>query len=258
MFYPGGEVGFWQGSVDKLMEDFRDFKPNILTMVPRLLNKLYDKVMSETQKKGFFAQSLMQMAIRSKSNRLARSDFSQDTIWDRLIFEKVRSAFGGRVKRVFSTSAPLAADVAEFSRAIFSCFFIEGYGQTECVAGTWQTVDDRRSGEIGVPTPVNHVKLIDVPEKNYFARDNVGEICLRSDAVFKGYLKDPEKTRETLTSDGWLLTGDIGRWTKHNTLQIIDRKKNIYKVLFISSNREEIHFRFILVESRRIYCTGKN
>jgi long-chain acyl-CoA synthetase len=226
----GGEIGFWQGSVDKLMDDFRTFQPNILTMVPRLLNKLYDKVTHETEKKGFLAEYVLRKAIRSKMKRIAQGDFSQTTLWDRLIFAKIRSAFGGNVKRVFSTSAPLSTEVAEFSRAVFSCFFIEGYGQTECVAGAWQTIDDQRSGQIGVPTPVNHIKLIDVPDKNYFARDRVGEICIRSPAVFQGYLNDAEKTRETLTEDGWLLTGDIGRWTDQNTLKIIDRKKNIYKV----------------------------
>ena len=251
-------MGFWQGSVEKLMDDFRDFKPNILAMVPRLFNKLHDKVLSETKKKGFFAQGLMQMAIRTKSSQISRGDFSQNTLWDRLIFEKVRLAFGGRVKRVFSASAPLSKDVAEFSRAVFSCFFIEGYGQTECVAGTWQTVDDKRSGETGVPTPVNHVKLMDVPEKNYFARDKIGEICIRSKAVFKGYLKEPNKTREALTADGWLMTGDIGRWTEHNTLKIIDRKNNIYKVdLDEWFYYYDLHS-FCLVEQWGIHCPRKD
>jgi long-chain acyl-CoA synthetase len=236
---PGGEVAFWQGSVDKLMDDFREFKPNILTMVPRLLNKLHDKVMSETQKKGWLARTMMQIAIRAKCNDIEKGCFSQNTVWDRLIFEKIRSAFGGQVKRVVSSSASLSPDVARLSRAIFSCFFIEGYGQTECITGAWQTVNDQRLGETGVPTPVNHIKLIDVPEKNYFACDNVGEICIRSPAVFKGYLKDETKTREALTDQGWLLTGDIGRWTEANTLKIIDRKKNIYKVRYYFGQDKE-------------------
>lgn len=227
----GGEVGFWQGQVEKLMDDFRDFHPTLLAMVPRLLNKLHDKVMSNLEKKGVFARCLMGMAIKAKLAQIDRGDFSQTTIWDRLVFNKVRSVFGGCVKRVISSSAPLSPDVARLSRAIFSCFFIEGYGQTECIAGAWQINNDIRLGEVGVPTPVNALKLVDVPEKQYFAANRVGEVCIRSNAVFKGYLKDEEKTRETIDEEGWLHTGDIGRWTEHNTLKIIDRKKNIYKVM---------------------------
>lgn len=155
-----------------------------------------------------------------------------DTVWDQLIFDKVRQQFGGKVQRVISSSAPLSPEVCQFARAAFSCFFIEAYGQTECVIGCWQTVDDMEPGATGIPTAFNHVKLVDAPEKEYFARDNVGEICIRSGAMFSGYLKDPEKTKEVIDENGWLHTGDIGRWTKNGTMQIIDRKKNLYKVRF--------------------------
>lgn len=214
------------------MDDFRDFRPNVLTMVPRLLNKLHDKVMTTTQERGFFATCLMNMGIRSKIAQIDQGDFSQNTIWDRLIFNRIRAMFGGQVQNVISSSAPLSPEVAKLSRAIFSCYFIEGYGQTECVTGSWQIMNDIRLGEVGVPTPVNYIKMIDVPEKQYFAKDRCGEICIKGPAVFKGYLKDEEKTRETIDEDGWLHTGDIGMWTPHNTLKIIDRKKNIYKVCF--------------------------
>jgi len=147
-----------------------------------------------------------------------------------LVFNKVRNSFGGCATHVVSSSAPLSPEVANFSRAVFSCYFVEAYGQTECVTGCWQTLNDVASGEVGIPTPVNYVKLVDVPEKEYFAKDGVGEICVWSRATFKGYLKDEEKTRETIDKDGWLHTGDVGRWTPHKTMQIIDRKKNMYKL----------------------------
>lgn len=117
--FAGGEVGFWQGKVDKLIDDFRDFKPTILTMVPRLLNKLYDKVRSESRKKGLIGRILFRLAVRTKLEFIRRGDFSQNTIWDKLIFHKVRQSFGGKVTRVVSTSAPLSAEVCAFSRAAF-------------------------------------------------------------------------------------------------------------------------------------------
>jgi long-chain acyl-CoA synthetase len=228
--YLGGEVGFWQGKVDKLGDDFRDFRPTLLTIVPRLLNKLYDTVRGEARKKGIIGRILFRLAVKGKLALIRRGDFSQDTLWDKLLFNKIRQRFGNQVRRVISSSAPLSAEVCEFARAAFSCFLIEAYGQTECVIGCWQTVNDVDSGETGIPTSFNYVKLIDVPEKDYYAKDRVGEICIRSRAVFSGYLKDEEKTREVVDEDGWLRTGDIGRWTPHNTLKIIDRKKNMYKV----------------------------
>ncbi|CAF1016694.1 unnamed protein product [Rotaria magnacalcarata] len=228
--YLGGEVGFWQGKVDKLLDDFRDFRPTLLSIVPRLLNRLYDKVRSEILKKGVPGRILFRLAIHGKLALIRRGDFSQDTIWDKLLFEKVRQQFGGQVRRVVSSSAPLSAEVCQFARAAFSCFLIEAYGQTECVIGCWQTLNDMKSGETGIPTVFNHVKLVDVPEKDYYAKDGVGEICIRSRAVFSGYLKDADKTREVIDEKGWLHTGDIGRWTPWNTLKIVDRKKNMYKL----------------------------
>jgi len=199
-------------------------------MVPRLLNKLYDRVRGEIRKKGIPGRILFRLAVKGKLALIKRGDFSKDTIWDKLIFEKVRQQFGGQVRRIVSTTAPLSAEVSEFTRAAFSCFFVEAYGQTECVIGCWQTKNNIDSGETGIPTKLNHIKLVDVPEKDYYAKDRVGEICIRSKAVFSGYLKDEAKTREAIDDDGWLNTGDIGRWTPHNTLKIIDRKKNMYKV----------------------------
>ncbi|CAF4409590.1 unnamed protein product [Rotaria sp. Silwood2] len=200
-------------------------------MVPRLLNKLYDRVMSETHRHDYASKSdFIKAAVQSKLGEIRKGNFSCDTVWDNQIFNRIRSMFGNKVERVVASSAPLAPEVADFCRAMFSCIFIEGYGQTECIMGCWQELNDTQSGETGIPTPVNHIKLIDIPEKDYFARDRVGEICIRSKAVFKGYLKDEAKTRATIDDDGWLHTGDVGRWTVNNTMQIIDRNKNIYKL----------------------------
>lgn len=226
----GGETGFWQGRVEKLMDDFRDFKPTLLAMVPRLLNKLYDKVRSEVLKKGLIGRIIFRLAVTGKLALLRRGYLSQNTIWDQLLFNKVRQSFGGQVTRVISTSAPLSAQVCGFSRSVFSCLFIECYGQTECVIGCSQTPTDMEPGETGIPTTMNYIKLIDVPEKEYYAKDGIGEICFKSPAMFSGYLKDEEKTRLAVDEQGWLHTGDIGRLTPHKTMRIVDRKKNMYKL----------------------------
>ncbi|XP_042355493.1 long-chain-fatty-acid--CoA ligase 6 [Plectropomus leopardus] len=107
----------------------------------------------------------------------------------------------------------------------------EAYGQTECTAGcTFTTPGDWTPGHVGAPLPCNLIRLVDVPEKNYFASKGEGEVCVKGPNVFKGYLKDPERTAETLDADGWLHTGDIGKWLPNGTLKIIDRKKHIFKL----------------------------
>ena len=83
---------------------------------------------------------------------------------------------------------------------------------------------------MGVPAPCNAIKLMDVAELGYYAKDNAGEVCIRGVNVFKGYYKNEEQTKETLDADGWLHTGDIGRWTPTGTLKIVDRKKHIFKL----------------------------
>lgn len=92
------------------------------------------------------------------------------------------------------------------------------------------TEGDYVPGHVGVPSPCNAIKLVDVAELGYFARDQAGEVCIRGTNVFKGYYKNEEQTRETLDEDGWLHTGDIGRWTERGTLKIVDRKKHIFKL----------------------------
>ncbi|XP_058875372.1 long-chain-fatty-acid--CoA ligase 1-like [Acipenser ruthenus] len=128
-------------------------------------------------------------------------------------------------------AAPVSPTVLSFLRAALGCQFYEGYGQTECTAGCSMTLPgDWTAGHVGPPLPCCTVKLVDVTEMNYFASKGEGEVCVKGANVFKGYLRDPEKTTEALDEDGWLHTGDIGKWLPNGTLKIIDRKKHIFKL----------------------------
>ena len=116
-----------------------------------------------------------------------------------------------------------------------------GYGQTEgCAGATLGHPDDMTTvGHVGGPIACVEIALYDVPEMGYHHTDTNhrgepcegrGEICLRGPNVFLGYYKDEVKTKETVDTEGWLHSGDIGLWRPDGTLQIIDRKKNIFKL----------------------------
>jgi len=101
----------------------------------------------------------------------------------------------------------------------------------ECVAPATLTVQgDSTPDHVGPPIPCCAIKLVDVPEMNYYAVSGQGEICIKGTNVFMGYFKEPERTKETLDEEGWLHTGDVGTFLSNGTLKIIDRKKHIFKL----------------------------
>lgn len=143
-------------------------------------------------------------------------------------------------------SAPLGGDVLMFLRAVFCCSILEGYGQTENAAGSCITFPgDYDVAEVGAPLTCNEIKLVDVPEMGYLSQDMRGEVCIRGHNVMLGYYKEKAKTKETITQDGWLLTGDIGAISAKGQLSIIDRKKNIFKLAqgeYVAAEKLEVIF----------------
>eukprot|EP00062_Callorhinchus_milii_P019794 gi/632974728/ref/XP_007903840.1/ PREDICTED: long-chain-fatty-acid--CoA ligase 5 [Callorhinchus milii] len=225
----GARVGFFQGNIQLLMDDMKHLQPTIFPVVPRLLNRIYDKVQNGA--KSPLKKGLLDFAIARKKAEVLDGIVRNDSIWDKLVFNKVQASMGGRVRLLITAAAPISPSVLTFLRAVLGCQIFEAYGQTECTGGcTISLPGDTTADHVGAPIPCNIVKLVDVAEMNYFASNEEGEICIKGTNVFKGYLKDPERTAEALDADGWLHTGDIGRWLPNGTLKIIDRKKNIFKL----------------------------
>ncbi|MBN3281942.1 ACSL5 ligase, partial [Polyodon spathula] len=226
MYNSGARVGFFQGDIRLLPDDMKALRPTVFPVVPRLLNRVYDKVQSEAQTP--FKKWLLNFAVNRKFSEVKQGISRNDSIWDKLIFHKVQGTMGGRVRVMVTGAAPISPT----NKCIILPFQIfEAYGQTECTAGcTFSMPGDWTSGHVGPPITCNIVKLADVEEMNYFASNGEGEVCIKGKNVFKGYLKDPEKTAEALDETGWLHTGDIGRWLPSGALKIIDRKKNIFKL----------------------------
>ncbi|NWZ35427.1 ACSL5 ligase, partial [Brachypodius atriceps] len=225
----GAKVGFFQGDIKLLTDDMKTLKPTLFPVVPRLLNRVYDKIQSGAN--TTVTRYLLKFAVFMKMAEIKQGIIRNDSIWDKLVFKKAQETMGGRVRIMVTGAAPISPSVLTFLRAALGCQIFEAYGQTECSAGsTFSMPGDWTTGHVGAPLACNIIKLDDVEEMSYFSSNNEGEVCIKGPNVFKGYLKDPEKTAEAIDKDGWLHTGDIGKWLPNGTLKIIDRKKNIFKL----------------------------
>ena len=150
--YYGGKIGFYQGDTLKLLEgicrilpnsskitnalfsfnniDIEVLHPTVFVSVPRLYNRIYDKVMSGVKAKGGLAEYLFNRAFEAKKHGLSKGTVKH-FFWDTLIFAKIRKKLGGRVRLMMSGAAPIGSHVVDFMRICFSATFVEGYGQTE-------------------------------------------------------------------------------------------------------------------------------
>ncbi len=232
-------IGFACGDVSKLMEDAKILKPTIFLGVPKILERIYKRITDIKESLGWFKQKLFDRALNVKKSSFLSTGNLHHFLYDRLVFGKIRDTLGGNVRLMVTGSAPISKDILDFLRVCFSCPILEGYGQTEsCAASVVTRSDDLIGGTVGGPVASCEIKLVDVPSLKYSSKDKDengnplprGEICTRGPIIFKGYFNDPENTKKTLDSDGWLHSGDIGALLPGNALKIIDRVKNIFKL----------------------------
>jgi len=234
----GIQYGFYQGDVLKLTEDIAVLRPTIFVSVPRLFSRFYDVIQAKIKDLTGMKKRITEAGLRAKTANLRSAGSYTHAIYDRLVFNKMKGVLGGRVRLMITGSAPISPDVLDFLKVCFCCPVLEGYGQTEtCAASTLTSIDDKTSGHVGAPVSSNDVKLVDVPEMNYTSKDTIngqlmprGEVCFRGPNVFKGYYKAKDKNDEAFDSEGWLHSGDIGVILPSGAIQLIDRKKNIFKL----------------------------
>ncbi|RUS34404.1 hypothetical protein BC938DRAFT_480622 [Jimgerdemannia flammicorona] len=229
----GAAIGYFSGDINLLVEDMQTLRPTVMISVPRLLNRIYAKIVSSSVEAPGVVGILARKAVADKLANLEAGRGFTHPIWDRLLFNKMRLALGGRVRSICCGSAPIAKEILSFLRIAFCCEIYEGYGATEtCATASVTHPGEYRGGHLGSSFPCNEIKLVDVPEMNYLATDPYprGEICIRGKNVFVGYYKDPKKTEEALDKEGWYYSGDIGMIDERGAIVIIDRKKNIFKL----------------------------
>ncbi|XP_055592368.1 long-chain-fatty-acid--CoA ligase 1 isoform X2 [Uranotaenia lowii] len=257
VYYNGGAVGFYSGDIKELTSDLKALKPTLMPAVPRLLNRVYDKVFAEAERSSV-KKMLLRMALNAKEAEIKRGIIRRSSIWDKVVFRKIQEGFGGRLRLMVVGSAPLSPTVLTFCRAALGSLICEGYGQTECTAPITLTVQgDFVPGHVGPPVACNSIKLVDVPEMEYYASQQQGEICVKGANVFIGYYKDPVRTAETIDEDGWHHTGDIGQWLPNGTLKVIDRKKHIFKLsqgeYIVPEKIENAYIRSMYVEQAFVH-----
>jgi long-chain acyl-CoA synthetase len=159
VFYTGGCMGYYSGDIKDLTNDMKALKPTLMAAVPRLLNRVYDKIQSDISNSAI-KKMLFRMALNSKESDLRRGVIRKNSIWDKIVFRKVQEAFGGNLRLMVVGSAPLAGNVLTFTRCALGCMVVEGYGQTECTAPIALTVQgDFVPEHVGPPVACNCIKV---------------------------------------------------------------------------------------------------
>ncbi|KAI8331068.1 hypothetical protein BC941DRAFT_439688 [Chlamydoabsidia padenii] len=229
----GHRIGYFAGNMNTLLEDIQELKPTVMAAVPRLLNRIYSKIVASTVDAPGMVGTMARRGVAAKLENLESGNGYTHPVWDHLIFNKVKQAMGGNLRLMVTGSAPIGKEIMQFLRVVLCCDIREGYGATETTAATACNLEgEYQAGHLGAPFAANEIMLLDVPEMDYLSTDPQprGEICVRGPNIFTGYFKDEEKTREAIDEEGWFHTGDIGLINERGCLIIIDRKKNIFKL----------------------------
>ena len=217
----GGCTAFAE-SIDKLGENLREIRPDLFFAVPRVWEKMQAKIQSVGAKNPPLKKKIgaWGRGVGLKGGFAEQRGEAKPLLYglaDALVFSKVRQALGlDRSRLQITSAAPISRDTLEFFLSLGIPIY-EVYGMSECTGPTTISLPGRyKTGKAGFALPGTELKI---------AAD--GEVCMRGDHIFLGYLKNEEATREALDADGWLHSGDIGEIDADGFLQITDRKKDL-------------------------------
>jgi long-chain acyl-CoA synthetase len=217
----GAQIYFAEG-IDKLGTNMIEVRPTIMTAVPRLYESLYARITQGLKrekplKQKLFAKTLELGTKRYEGHKLGFFETILDAILEKLVRDKVRGRFGGRLKAFVSGGAALVPEIGVFFHAL-GVRVLQGYGQTESAP----VISANRPGLERMDTVGPPMKGVEVK----IAAD--GEILARGELVMKGYWNEPDFTAKTVI-DGWLHTGDVGEIDDKGRIKITDRKKDFIK-----------------------------
>lgn len=206
--------------LERIGELIRDVRPTVITVVPRLLEKIYERFRDTLQARrglsGLLARKALQRAESKPADELASG--AADFIYRRLVYRKLHAALGGRLQLIISGASPLRRQMGRFFlNAGFPLF--EGYGLTEAspvIAVNYP--GHNKLGTVGPVYPGVEVRIADD-----------GEILARGPNIMRGYHNNPQATKETLDAEGFLHTGDLGSLDGEGYLTVTGRKKELFK-----------------------------
>jgi long-chain acyl-CoA synthetase len=222
-FFKIGAAIYYAENIDKVPVNLHEIKPNYFTTVPRLLEKIFDKIMEmgrelKQPKKAVFGWAVN---LANHFNPRGRTNLFYDIrIWAarKIVFSKWKEALGGEVKGIISGAAALQPRLGRIFTAA-GINVIEGYGLTETSPViTCNRFHDYYIGTVGMPIPDVQVKI-----------DESGEILTKGPNVMMGYYNNPEATKNAIDEEGWFHTGDIGIMIEDKYLKITDRLKEVFK-----------------------------
>ncbi|MGV8915756.1 MAG: AMP-dependent synthetase/ligase [Kaistella sp.] len=220
LYQHNGYTVYFAESIDKMGDNIKEVQPHLMSVVPRLIEKVYDKIYSKgTSAGGLKAKIfLWALGVNKRKEKLGKPSGLMEIIADKLVFSKWREGLGGNIVTLVSGSAALSPRLNKlFQNAGIP--ILEGYGLTE----TSPVIAVNSFGKIKVGT-VGHVL-----ENLEVKIQEDGEITVKGPSVFKGYFKNEEMTKEAFTADGYFKTGDIGHLDDEGYLHITDRKKEMFK-----------------------------
>ena len=227
MYLHQGMAVYFAESLQTIGPNLREVHPTILVGVPRIFEKIYDRIRERAAERGKLSVALLDWSVNvareyadhiTNHRPIPASLKVQHAAASKLMFSKWHRAFGGRIRLLLSGGAALPEDLASIYIGA-GIPIIQGYGLTETspVITTTQ-LDNNRIGTVGKTIPNVEIRI---------AAD--GEIETRGPNVMQGYYNRPEETRAVFTADGWFKTGDIGTIDNDGFLRITDRKKELFK-----------------------------
>jgi long-chain acyl-CoA synthetase len=226
----------------------QEFRPHCVIAVPKiwdLFKKAVEDGVGGPGAKAAVSRYVLQVAYSAKV--FALKGRRSSPLLNAIAFKKIQTMFGGNLQLCISGGGPIAPETMTFCRVAF-CTTLQGYALTETNAcATAQSPKDQRCGVAGTPNRQTEIKLVrveDVKDRNgkeYAPHDTVhadgtaclgrGEVCIRGGSVSSGYLFQQKKTAEVFMEDGWFRSGDVGVWLPDGSLKIVDRVKNLVKLL---------------------------
>jgi long-chain acyl-CoA synthetase len=248
---------YFAESLDTISENLKEVKPNFMTAVPRLLEKVYDKIYAKGNDLKGIKKSLFFWAVELglKYDPSHKSDLIYNIkhwIANKLILSKWKKALGGNLEIICSGSAPLQARLARVFAAA-GMTIAEAYGLTETSPAI--SVNDLRNGGLKIGTVGKIIEGVEV----VIAAD--GEILCKGPNIMKGYFKDPEQTNQVMEGE-YFKTGDIGTLDEEGFLKITDRKKQMFKTSggkYIAPQVIESQLKqSLLIEQIMVIGEGKN